>query len=89
VFRIRFSPRADGLLQAWLNGRQVVDYRGATAYPETPATGYDSPSRFYFKMGLYRDLMAQPMTIYLDEYRKRELTVTQMATPPTARAGEQ
>jgi len=22
---------------------------------------------------LYRDLMAEPMTIYIDEYRKREL----------------
>ena len=25
------------------------------------------------KMGLYCDLMAEPMTIYIDEYRKREL----------------
>jgi hypothetical protein len=24
-------------------------------------------------MGLYRNVMPQPMTIYLDEYRKREL----------------
>jgi hypothetical protein len=24
-------------------------------------------------MGLYRDLMAEPMTIYIDEYRKKEL----------------
>ena len=72
-FRIRFTPRADGLLQAWLGEKQVVDYHGATAYPESPATGYDSPSQFYFKMGLYRDTMEQPMTLYIDEYRKREV----------------
>jgi len=24
-------------------------------------------------MGLYRDVMDQPMTIYLDEYRKKQL----------------
>jgi hypothetical protein len=51
----------------------VADYKGATAYPETPATGYASPSLFYFKMGLYRDLMAEPMTIYIDEYKKKQL----------------
>jgi hypothetical protein len=85
VFRIRFTPRDEGLLQAWLNGRQVADYRGVTAYPETRATGYASPSRFYFKMGLYRDLMAQPMTIYLDEYRKRELAAAEPATPAAPR----
>ena len=26
-----------------------------------------------FKSGLYRDVMPQPMTIYLDEYRKKQL----------------
>ena len=71
--QIRFTPRENGWLKAWLNGTQVADYRGATAYPETAATGYRSPSLFYFKMGLYRDLMAEPMTVYIDEYRKRQL----------------
>jgi Polysaccharide lyase len=73
-FRIRFSTRESGRLQGWLNGRQVVDYGGVNAYPENASTGYASPSRFYFKMGLYRDVMAEPMTIYIDEYRKRQLT---------------
>jgi hypothetical protein len=72
-FQIRFTPHESGLLRAWLNGRQVVDYRGVTAYPESAATGYANPSMFYFKMGLYRDVMAEPMTIYIDEYRKTEL----------------
>jgi hypothetical protein len=24
-------------------------------------------------MGLYRNMMAEPMTVYIDEYRKRQL----------------
>jgi hypothetical protein len=72
-FQIRFTPQVGGLLRAWLNGRQVVDYRGVNAYPESATTGYANPSVFYFKMGLYRDVMGEPMTIYIDEYRKTEL----------------
>jgi len=80
--QIRFSPYANGLLRAWMNGVMVVDTRGATAYPENPTTGYDSPGRFYFKMGLYRDVMEQPMTIYIDEYRKRELATSSAGNLP-------
>jgi Polysaccharide lyase len=72
-FVIRFTPQENGLLQAWVNGNRVVDFHGVTAYPENASTGYRSPSVFYFKMGLYRDVMPQPMTIYIDEYRKKQL----------------
>ncbi|MBI4908670.1 MAG: heparin lyase I family protein [Acidobacteria bacterium] len=72
-FRIRFTPASHGILQAWINGKQVVDYKGATAYPEDASTGYANPSQFYFKMGLYRDVMDAPMTLYIDEYRKQQL----------------
>ncbi len=72
-FQMRFSTNTNGRIKAWVNGKQVVDYTGVNAYPENATTGYPSPSRFYFKMGLYRDLMAEPMTIYIDEYRKKEL----------------
>ena len=75
-FQIRFTTNETGRIRAWLNDKQVVDYKGINAYPENAATGYPSPSRFYFKMGLYRDLMAEPMTIYIDEYRKKELPET-------------
>jgi hypothetical protein len=54
---------------------KALDYRGVTAYPENVDTGYPRPSRFYFKMGLYRDGMAEPMSIHIDEYRKREVTM--------------
>jgi len=72
-FQTRFTTNETGRVKAWLNGKLVVDYTGVNAYPENPATGYTHPGWFYFKMGLYRDLMTEPMTIYLDEYRKKEL----------------
>ncbi len=69
----RFTPGPSGRVKVWLDGKQVLDYTGATANPESPATGYLSPSIYYFKFGLYRDVMPQSMTAYFDEYRKREL----------------
>ncbi|MGP8260458.1 MAG: polysaccharide lyase [Acidobacteriaceae bacterium] len=72
-FQVRFTPQANGFVRAWLDGKQVVDFTGVTANAENAATGYPAPSYYYFKMGLYRDIMPQPMTIYLDEYRKKQL----------------
>jgi hypothetical protein len=72
-FQIRFSTNESGRIKAWLDNKQIVDYQGVNGYPENEQTGYAHPSRCYFKMGLYRDLMAEPMTIYIDEYRKKEL----------------
>ncbi len=72
-FRLRFTTQASGVIQGWINGQPAVDFHGINAYPEDPASGYAKPSRFYFKMGLYRNVMAEPMTVYLDEYRKRQL----------------
>jgi hypothetical protein len=74
-FRVqaRFTPQPTGRVKVWVDGKQVVDYTGVTANPEPPTSGYLSPSLFFFKFGLYRDVMPQPMTAYFDEYRKREL----------------
>jgi hypothetical protein len=72
-FQMRFSTNTNGRIKAWLNDQPVVDYTGVSSYPENATTGYPIPGRFYFKMGLYRDLMAGPMTIYIDEYRKKQL----------------
>jgi len=72
-FQIRFTTNDTGRIKAWMNGKQVVDFTGVTAYPEDATTSYPHPSWFYFKMGLYRDVMAEPMTIYIDEYLKRQL----------------
>jgi len=70
-FVIRFSQKDDGIITGWLNGQQIIQYRGVTAYRS--AFGYTAHAFFYFKMGLYRDLMKEPMTIYLDEFSKHEL----------------
>jgi len=67
-FVTRFSQRDDGAIDGWMNGLRIVQYRGVTAYHA--ARGYPAHGLFYFKMGLYRDLMKQPMTIYLDDFRK-------------------
>jgi Polysaccharide lyase len=72
-FKVRFSPRTAGKIQTWLDNKQIVNFSGATANPENTATGYPSPSHYYFKMGLYRNVMTKPMTIYVDEYRKKSL----------------
>jgi hypothetical protein len=69
-FKLRFSQTANGAMKAWLGPDQIVDYTGVNAYPET--AGYSD--RFHFKVGLYRDTMPQPMTLFLDEYRKELLS---------------
>jgi hypothetical protein len=74
-FRICFANDTTGYVTGYLNDSLIINYRGATAYLENDSTGYPSPGRFYFKMGLYRDTMAEPMTIYIDEYSKELLVV--------------
>ena len=70
-FQIQFSRDQRGRIKAWLNDRLLIDHRGVTMYPE--AGGYARPGIFYFKVGLYRDRMSEPMTIYVDDYRKELL----------------
>jgi len=55
-----------------LNEKQGNNFKGITCYASIK--GYPGKSHFYFKTGLYRDVMSQPMTIYIDEYRKKEIT---------------
>jgi len=70
-FETKFSSGPDGYIEGWLNGQHIVQYEGSTAYQVK--RGYPAHGYVYFKMGLYRDEMQQPMTIYVDEYRKDEL----------------
>jgi Polysaccharide lyase len=70
-FKVRFSRLNNGQIAAWLNEKQITNFKGITCY--SSKKGYASKSYFYFKTGLYRDLMSEPMTIYIDEYRKKEL----------------
>ena len=70
-FNVRFSRLNNGQVDAWMNEKKILSYKGATCY--SFKTGYNAKGRFYFKTGLYRDLMQAPMTIYIDEYYKKEI----------------
>ncbi len=70
-FKIKFTRTKKGILKVWMNKKKIVDYKGTTAYSEN--YGYPKNGKFYFKMGLYRDEMKEPMTAYFDEYKKRWL----------------
>ncbi len=69
-FVTRFSQGDDGIIKGWMDGQQIVQYHGVTAY--RAAIGYPAHGFFYFKMGLYRDQMKQQMTIYLDDFQKNQ-----------------
>lgn len=70
-FEIKFSKGNDGLIKGWLNKKRIVNYNGQTAYKKE--YGYQKEGLFYFKMGLYRDTMKEPMDIYIDEYQKEKI----------------
>lgn len=74
-FRVQafFMPARSGRVKVWLGNQQIVDFHGVTAYANTRESGYPLVNHFYFKMGLYRNLMAEPMMVYIDEYSKRAL----------------
>jgi Polysaccharide lyase len=71
-FQIRFSKQTDGEVQAFLNNNEIINYKGITSYSESCGL-FSKKNRYYFKMGLYRDRMSEPMSIYIDEYRKKEI----------------
>jgi hypothetical protein len=64
-YRIRFAW-ADGSVALWLNGARVAEYQGPLGYP-------DDPPEVYFRLGLYRDRLSQPMTAYFDDYHKERV----------------
>lgn len=70
-FTVRFSRNENGLVNAWLNEKQIINLQGTTCY--SSKRGYSDRSMFYFKTGLYRNVMLQPMTIFIDDYSKKEL----------------
>jgi len=74
-FQIRFSNHTDGEVKAFLNNNQIIDFKGITSYSESCGI-FSKENRYYFKMGLYRDQIPEPMSIFIDEYRKQELIET-------------
>jgi Polysaccharide lyase len=63
VYHVRFSPTPAGLLEAWMDGRQVVRYQGALGYS-------DGGERVHFRIGLYRDHLPMPMTMLIRHFRR-------------------
>jgi hypothetical protein len=71
-FLIRFPREQDGKLIAYIDDKEIVNYKGITSYPDS--RGYTlKKKRYYFKMGLYRDIIPEPMCIYIDDYSKKEI----------------
>ena len=62
AYRVRWSYREDGLVQGWLDGKQIIDYSGPV--------GYNDDSGPYFKFGIYHHSGGRPIVIYHDEYRR-------------------
>lgn len=61
-YHLRFSKAQDGVLEVWMNGELVVNYEGQLAYS-------DDLNTCYFRLGLYRDRLDVPMTVYFDDFR--------------------
>ncbi len=62
VYQIRWSYRADGFVNAWLNGKQIISYRGPV--------GYNDEIGPVFNFGLYRDRSDKTYVVYFDCYRR-------------------
>ncbi len=71
VLESRFDRTTNGFVHAWLDGNPIAKFHGATAYAAD--SGYPDDGEIYFKLGLYRDSMLEPMTLYVDRYEKRWL----------------
>jgi hypothetical protein len=71
-FRIRFSKDNDGLLIVKMDNKEIINYKGVSSYADNCRV-LSNRNKYYFKMGLYRDQMPKPMTIFIDEYSKIQL----------------
>ncbi len=64
VYRVHWPNGGPGEIEMWLNGKQVVDYRGPLGY----ANQIRGP---YFKFGMYcAEDVPQPHVVYHDSYRR-------------------
>lgn len=68
-FIARWDRTPKGAVDATLDGRGILHYRGPTIYQ--PGSDHSRYALIYFKTGLYRDALHEPpWTMYVDEYRK-------------------
>lgn len=52
-----------GFVRSWLNNEQILDYDGPMDY-------FPPPKHIFFKMGLYRDSIPEPQSIYFKNFRR-------------------
>ena len=71
-FEVKFSKQNNGEILVFLNGEKILNYRGVTSYMDNCRI-LSQKNKYYFKMGLYRDRILNPMSIYIDDYSKKEL----------------
>jgi hypothetical protein len=69
---IKFSKNKDGEVKAFLNDKEIIDYEGITSFPDGCRI-LSTKNKYYFKMGLYRDRIYEPMSIFIDEFRKKKI----------------
>ncbi len=62
VYRVRSDPDGDGLVEVWANGTRIARASGHI--------GHAGMRRQFFKFGPYRDPVAYPTTVYLDNFRR-------------------
>jgi hypothetical protein len=75
--RDKFEPGANGAHGSERD--ELVEARRLVAQTkDNCAYEYSfSMSHYYFKMGLYRNVMSEPMNMYVDEYRKKNLPLAE------------
>lgn len=61
VWHLRARADEGGYVEVWMDGERVAGCAG-------PLASSAAAPELYHKVGLYRDRMAAPMTLYLDEY---------------------
>lgn len=52
-----------GFVRAWLDNKPLLEYKGKMDYSPPP-------KYIFFKMGLYRDTIPEPQTVYFDKFRR-------------------
>ena len=62
---VNWSWSPDGYIKVWIQGQQVVNYVGPTAYQDCYGP--------YFKMGIYRQDSPNTFVMYADDYQRKLL----------------
>lgn len=57
------SKFKEGVLQVWMNNKQIVEYKGALGF-------VNDEDEIYFKLGPYRDHLDTQMCIIYDRFRR-------------------